>query len=317
MQIHYTQGLLRGQQDPTTAAKLFLQKSGLNIGIYVTDQPLQAVACHKGNHYLIVEPVNISVGWTVPIGACWLYWDISLTTGAITRGQTIVAPAFGTIDPAAYYASLSITPAQDQHYYNKTTMQHYAYASSTWVECVRVFAATINSSGVLTAMSFASQVGIIGEYNAGFIIYSLGGTPLLDPTTSTFLNTGTGYMIKTSGNGLVQLDLSYEPLIGVSAQSLPALSVVRLRTDGLYELADGPSNKPGIALCLFGTAGGSVFRPQPIGLVRGNFQFSSSDISKTVWLGAAGALLTTQPVGYASQVIGIVLGTDALLLTIR
>jgi hypothetical protein len=318
MQLNYTQGLIRGQQDPTSHAKLFLQKQGTNIGIYVTDQPLQAVVAHRAKHYLISEPVNVGTAWTVPLGESWIYWDINLVTGLPTRGVTQVQPAFGTVDPAPYYASLTAIPVNDQHYFNKTTMRHYRYvqSSTSWVEVIRVFAAHIANNGVLTAMPFSSQVGLTGNFTAGYIIYTLASKPFIDPDTLTFVNTGSGYLLKTGANNGLQVDLSYEPFFAVAGAPLPEFTVVAPTEDGTFIAADGPSGRQGVALCMFDTATGAVFRPQASGIARGNFIFDIEDLGKTVWLGPNGVLLTERPFGYASQAIGIIMGTDALLVTI-
>lgn len=318
MQLQYTQGLIRGQQDPTTHAKLFLQKSGQNVSIYVTDQPLQAVVAHRSAHYLISEPVNAATAWTVPAGVCWLYWDINMTTGVPSRGVTVPEPLYGTVDPAAYFISLSEIPVDDQHYYNTTTMRHYRYVTSSlsWVEVIRVFAASIASNGTLTPMAFASQVGLSSSVTAGYIIYTLASKPFIDPDTFTFIHTGSGYLLKTGANNGLQVNLDNEPFFGVAADPLPEFTLVSIMPDGLFQAADGPSARNAIAMCMADTAEGAAFKPQLSGIARGSFLFDVNDIGKTVWLGPNGTMLTTRPFGYVSQSLGVILGTDTLLLNI-
>jgi hypothetical protein len=320
MQLSYTQGLIRGQTDPTRLVKLFLQKSGLTVSIYVTDQPLQAAVAHKSKNYIINEPTNVSAAWTIPAGAaCWLYWDINRVTGNTTRGTTVVLPASGITDPFDHFSALNIEPLTDQHYFNKTTKQHFVYDRMTlvWTEVIRVFAGSIDAAGAITAMPFASQVGLVGSYTAGYIIFSLAGLPFVE-ADGTFLNTGAGYMLKTGPNNALQVDIGNEPLFAIAASPIPALTLISPAPGGagLYIAADGPSSRFALGLSTNAAIIGSVLKIQTSGIVRSDaLGFLAADIGKTIWLGPNGVLLVARPDNYASQVVGTVLGIDSFLLS--
>ena len=323
MQLQYTQGLLRGQTDPSTSAKLFLQKSGLTVSIYVTDQPLQAVAIHRlpTVNYIIDETVNVSNAWACSPGACWLYWDIGMSTGTITRGVTSVTPAFGTSTPDAYYTARNVIPVNDQHYFNTTSLTHWRRAGDLWLECIRVFAASINSNGIMTPRPFASQVGIGHSFfpngsklAGGYILYTTTGAPIFNPENDTFLTTTNGLSTSNGNNNRLQVNLDSEPLYVLSAEPLPELRAVAPTSTG-WVTANGPSGFMAIGITLHNVSTGTLFKPQTWGIIRHDqFVFNVTDFGKTVWLGARGELLIERPFGYIGQALGTVIARDAMYL---
>lgn len=316
MQLQYSQGLIRGQTDPSSSAKLFLQKSATNVSIYVTDMSLQAVLAHKDKNYIIEEPANVGSAWTVPPGACWLYWDIDLATGVVTRGTTQVEPLFGPMTPPDYIGIYDLQPVNDMHFFNTLTRQHYVYdeENMVWVEKLRVFAGQVDENGVLTAKPYASQVGLVGATTAGYILRNIYGEPIVSDN-GTFMNTGTGYTITTGSNVPLNVSLDATTVFALAAEPLPELIAVAPDSTGGWVPANGPTGKMAIGITVNPVAQGVLFKPATYGVIRHDqFFFDVADIGKTVWLGANGELLTTRPFGYIGQALGTVMATDAMFL---
>ena len=118
MQISYRQGILRGQVDLIFLTKQFLQASGLSVNIVVSDTALIATAAASVKNYLIREEYSVNSAWTgLPaVGTSILYWDINLSTGAITRGHfkgnfrvATVAPVAPGVPSAASFPGVPVS----------------------------------------------------------------------------------------------------------------------------------------------------------------------------------------------------------------
>lgn len=98
---------------------------------------------------------NSSWGPT-PVGpfTAYLYWDVNLATGALTRGFTHLVPAFGVTQPAS--------PGKDQHWFDTNTNIMKVWDGAHWTPKGRVFAGSFAGGGnVINEYALGSQVGII------------------------------------------------------------------------------------------------------------------------------------------------------------
>lgn len=76
MNINFTQGVLRGEASLGTP--VYLTKSGTNVHIFTSSEPVLAVIAHKTKNYLVTEPVSVNNAWSsIPPGGAWLYWTNS------------------------------------------------------------------------------------------------------------------------------------------------------------------------------------------------------------------------------------------------
>ena len=215
---------------------------------------ITATATYKSKDFLIVEnndtnawgPMTWNPAWGMqpPPGLTtyYLYWDISLATGAITRGFTPRAVIYSTVPP--------VSPAVDQHWYDLSVNVMNVWSGTYWMPVVRVFAGSFAVGGhVITqyAPTNNGQAGISGSFDAGFILY---GTDLrgIKDSAGEFVTTTTS-IITNQGSFTSPLRLELVSPTAIAAEVLPAF----------YCVTSNKNNKVGLASILNGK--------RPIGIV--------------------------------------------------
>ena len=311
MQLTFTQGLVKGQVDPIANSKLFLQKSGSYVNIYATTVPLTAAVQHGEKTYLIVEQLPVNQAWgPFPAGkTSWLYWDINMATGAVTRGMTNVEPRYGL--------TLPLTAEVDQHFYDLTAKVMKVFNGTAWVEKLRVFAAYVIYPGYTLHMyDFNSQVGLTGQYQGGYILYGLNGKAIKEDDGS-FVNTGSNYMVK-GGVYNFPLSFDYEPTYAIAAESIQGLAFVAFNEPSVVSLANHESGKWAAALAMTPAVLGQNLELKFYGVVRSDqFAFADEDINKPLWLDSNGTYTFQRPIGTLAQLLGIVIDTNAIFFAPR
>lgn len=308
MNISFTQGVVRGEANLGTP--VYLTKAGANVHIFTSSEPVLAVVAHKTKNYLITEPVSVNNAWAgIPPGGAWMYWDINMATGVVTRGFTIHAPAFGSSLPPS---SLNT----DQHYFNTSSKRHYVWNGSAWIEVLRVFAGSVSALGVMTISAFASQVGLNTAVTAGYIIYGLNNQAIIDPLDSTFINTGSGFLL-AGGPKAFPITLDNELNYVLAGESIPAASLVAIGPLGTIILADNTTEKFSTGLVLEPVITGQSARIHMAGyIVSGDFAFSSGDVGTVLWLTTAGGMSIVRPVTTKAQSVGIIVSETSMLLNL-
>jgi hypothetical protein len=308
MQLTYTQGLVKGQTDPIAGSKLFLQQAGQYVNIYATTIPLTAAVQHANKTYLIVEQLPVNRAWgPLPSNDVWLYWDINMATGVVTRGYTTRSPLYGTTVPPS--AEL------DQHFYDLTNKVMKVYTGTGWVDKLRVFAASIQSN-TLSLYNFASQVGLSGSYTGGYILYGMTGKAIKDDD-GTFVNTSSSYMIK-GGSFNYPLSLEYEPVYATAGSVLPALSLVKYIDVGIVGLASHMAEEWATCIAVESAVVGSAVTLVHYGIVRSDqFGFTAEQVGKNIWLGNSGDFTFERPADLTAQLVGYVIDLDAIFFAPR
>lgn len=169
MQVNFRQGLISYQSLPS-----YLQLTKNKTVILDTSKKQITVNFANGEaNYLYTEPVsNTPVAAWGPFdlsGSYWLYWDISLVTGRRTFGYTTSAPVFGATFPSS--------PTINEHFFNTSTMKMYYWNEQGWIECIRVFAGSLESGKIIT-ISLGTQVNNNMKGVAGNILFDIYGKPL-------------------------------------------------------------------------------------------------------------------------------------------
>lgn len=308
MNINFTQGVLRGEASLGTP--VYLTKSGTNVHIFTSSEPVLAVIAHKTKNYLVTEPVSVNNAWSsIPPGGAWLYWDINLTSGVVTRAFTIYEPAFGASLPPS---SINV----DQHYFNTSTNRHYVWNGYAWIEVLRVFAGSVSALGVLTISPFASQVGLNTAAAAGYIIYGLNNQAIIDPSDYTFINTGSGFLLN-GGPKSFPISLDNELNYVLAGESIPAGSLVALGAGGTAILADNSTQRYATGLVLEPVITGQSTRIHMAGFITSaSFTFDDLDVGKLLWLDDLGVMTITRPAGVVAQAVGVIVSPTAMLLNL-
>jgi hypothetical protein len=189
--FNFRQGIARRQEDGFgNAANLQPTNGGSYIDLIVSLDPTVFIVAHYDVDYMFTESINISKAWGPFVSGVdyWLYWDVDLVSGELSRGFTTVQPVVGPTAPTS--------PAIDQHWFktspaDETVMK--VWTGSAWIDKVRLLAAKYQQGANIIHYPIGSQVGISGvSVYAGAILYDPDGAPL-----QKFTRTRVGQFITT------------------------------------------------------------------------------------------------------------------------
>jgi len=178
MLVTFSQGIVSHQTD-LLGTQQFLLQTGGNVTLSISPDPTILAFAHRDTHYLFTESITVANAWIGPFVSgtdYYLYWDINLSTGIRTFGNTLFEPVTASVAP--------INPPIDLHWYNTTTRIMQYWNGSSWVEVLRVFATKYESATNFISMSINSpafigtQVGIVGNFQIGSLIFDPDGNPL-------------------------------------------------------------------------------------------------------------------------------------------
>ena len=323
MIISFRQGIVRAPNilnGPT-----WLQKSSMNgtsVDLNVAQEPIVLSFAHYGSNYLYEENRSIPGAWGTattgtngPLAATgqtqWLYWDIALDTGEMTRGWTALQP-LNTYAPPT-------NPADDQHWWDNRFNRMRVFrkplgSNGVWQDKIRLFAGVYDQSANLIPNGLGSQVGIsvgseqgfeAGPWGAGNIILGTNNKPLKQ-SDGTFATTESDFIIyKTSGENVrFDMALIYRQAIA----SIPKFNLVSFMPNNKMKLAS--SNEMSLftsGIVLADHYGNDVGQVVTSGVVR-NEQWSWPDtvINAPVFCGPAGQVTTTPPTTGVVQQVGFI-----------
>ena len=324
MNLQFRQGIVRHQSSLNGPA--WLQKTslaGTSIDLRADQEPTIVTFAHAGSNYLIEETSTVIGAWggasvgssngPLPAGqTVYLYWDIDLGSGALTRGWTNIPWIFTTAEP--------LYPVNDLHWFdlNRNTMRVYrkrGNAPGYWQDRIRVFAGTYFNNSVLVPNSTGSQVGLTVPCAAGNLMLGTNNVPLKQ-SDGTFVTSTSNLIInKTSGQN-VQFDAAL--VFAQAVEEIPAFYLVKYlagKTVGLASSNDMHLSVAGISIdALYEQEVGQVISN---GRVRNDqWEFTFDQIGKPIFCGPSGQLmLTPPPVGVVQQV-GTVYDIDEVFINI-
>jgi hypothetical protein len=187
MHITYRQGIIRSPLN-------FLQlTSDNNVKLITTKNAPVVVTVADGDaNYIFTEDTTIQDAWTGPFQAgttYWLYWDVDIITGSITRSHTTLDPIIGSDFP---------DDAEDgQMMFNTSTNQMFIRDGLSWIRKIRIFAAKLNQGAIFTSMSInlpnfnGTQIGSLQNLDlyVGYIVYDSVSGYGLRKADNTFFTT--------------------------------------------------------------------------------------------------------------------------------
>lgn len=316
MIISFRQGIVR------TANILngpnWLQKTSLNgtsVDLNVAQEPIVLTFSHYGTNYLYEETATIQGAWGTsaigtnngPMAATgqtqYLYWDVALDTGEMTRGWTALPPIIAGVEPP--------NPSDDQHWYDTVNFRMRVFrkpgnSAGQWQDKIRLFAGRYDQSANLIPYGLGSQVGITGgTWGAGNIILGTNNKPLKQ-SDGTFATTESDFIIyKTSGEN-VRFDMALQ--YRQALDSIPKFNLVSFMPNNKMKLASSNDMNlftSGIVLAdHYVNDTGQVVTS---GVVR-NEQWGWSDtvINAPVFCGQFGQVTTTPPTMGVVQQVGFI-----------
>jgi len=331
MQLSFRQGIIRYQtplSGPTLLQPTPLNPTSVDL-LVVPGFPVLVTFAHLTANYIISENNTVTGAWgsgtvgstngPLPMNLTeYLYWDIDLGSGALTRGWTLLAPIY-SINPPPH-------PQNGQMWFDLVNTvwnvwQQLGTNPGIWLNKVRCFAGTYFSNGVLVPMPLGSQVppppGIVGNFAAGNIILGTNNRPLKN-SDGTFVNTSTSLIVQETSGQNVSLDAVLA--FGEATENIPAFYLVSFSANQTISLAD--SNGYTFATFANGIVTSPLFSSQAGRVVlngvitNDTWNWAPSLANAPLFLGPQGVLSLTPPATGVIQVVGYVYAPNAIVLNI-
>ncbi len=311
MKLSFRQGIARYQTD-VSSSPIFIRRSagaGNFIDLVVSPDPTVIIFAHRDANYVVEETRSIANAWG-PITSTlttYLYWDVNLLTGAVTRGLTFLPPMYTGSPPSA--------PATDQHWYDTTENVMRVWSGSKWVEKIRVFAGYITNAAIIHPYHIGSQAGIVGNFEGGNIILDAYNKPLRQ-SDGTFVTSSTDLII--SNNSAKKVKFETEVLNGMAAEPIPKFTLVQMREGRQIvtgRSGDFMSRIAGIVTeDLYTNEAGYVV---PDGLIRNEqWNFPADKVNRPIFCGPNGQVTTVPPQVGVCQICGFIYDSDAIYINV-
>jgi len=280
------------------------------------NNPVIATVADKQANYLITENIPVTAAWVGPFEPgqdYWLYWDIDILTGAITRGYTILAPIQSENEP------LQINE-DDQHWFNTSTNETRVWNNTGWTRKIRLFAAKLSQGSNFASLSIntpsflGTQVGnfnteqnvtgsILCDTISGYGIRRNNGTFI---TTEDNISTGISSSSIVKFGGIVIEALAKTNLIAYSIVRFSDFNVVEAATNYLidnsvYGIIDNNYNANEIAQIIIE---GVIQNP--------NWDWSAFPVNTPLYADGTGALTTESTI--TPIVIAVIVDKHSILL---
>jgi PKD repeat protein len=312
MRVTFRQGIARFQTD-VNGQPTFLQKSSLNaqfIDLNVSPDPTVIIFAHKNATYVYEEPKTVRNAWG-PFTAGqtrYLFWDIDLLTGVLTRGSTLHPPMYTGVSPTS--------PVSDQHWFDTTQNQMRVWNGLKWIDKIRVFAATYTSSAIIKPQGLGSQAGLNEEIDAGSILLDAFNKPLRQ-SDGSFTTSASNLSVVGLATQKIKFDAAIIQLM--ANEYMPMFSAIQIqegRRAILGRSSDIMSRVVGVIT--EDLYAGEVGNVVPAGLIRyDGWTWPTSSISRPLFCGLTGELTLVPPVIGVLQQVGYVHDTDCIYVDIR
>jgi hypothetical protein len=209
------------------------------------NDPIVVTIADKQANYILTEHSQIIGAWSGPFHPgldYWLYWDINVLTGAITRGHTTFQPIYGHDDPLAHKDPL--IDMDGQHWFNLNTNETNVWHKTGWIRKIRVFAAKLSQGVTFTSVSINSQsflgtqIGSItvDQLAAGSILYDTISGYGIKRTNGTFLTTEDSISTGISSSSVVKIGGIV--IEAIANANIPAYCMVRFCDHNTIEVAN-------------------------------------------------------------------------------
>jgi hypothetical protein len=328
MIINFRQGIVRRQTNLTGPD--FLRKtsmSGSSIDLIVSPEPTVFTIAHYDANYLFEETRTIVGAWggdavgstNGPLSASgqtqYLYWDVSLATGELTRGWTLVPPINSATEPT--------NPQPDTHWFDLVNNRMRVFrkpnptSPGSWQDKVRVFAATYDATANIIPFPIGSQVGISGtEVRAGNIILGVNNKPLKQ-SDGTFVTTESNLIIYQTSSQNVKFDMAL--VYAQAAEEIPKFYLVSFQPDRKIKLARSAINTNSFVsgIVVEDLHEEEVGQIVSNGVIRNEqWNWTPEQINKPLFCGPNGDLRLAPPtIGFVQQV-GYVYDQDSIYLNL-
>lgn len=326
MKVTFRQGIVRRQN--SLSGPDWLQKtslSGTSIDLNVGQEPILITFAHYGADYLFEETRSIVGAWGAdsvgsvngPLVASgqtqYLFWDVNLGTGELTRGWTLVPPIVSPNQPT--------NPVADTHWFDSTNSRMRVFrkpgsSPGAWQDKIRLFAAVYDSSATVIPYPLGSQVGITGgEWNHGNLILGTNNKPLKQ-SDGTFVTTESNLIIYQTSGQNVKFDMAL--VYAQAEEELPKYHLVSFTYNKRIKLASSNNMESFVSgIVISDHHQEEMAQVITNGVVRNEqWNWQPQDINKPIFVGSTGEIRLTPPlVGYVQQV-GFIYEQDSIFMNI-
>lgn len=314
MQLFFRQGIVRYQTD-VNAQPTFLQRSspgGQYVDLIVSPDPTVIAFAHFNANYVVEEARTVRNAWGpfTTTQTFYLYWDINVLTGELTRGFTLHPPIYSGASPQA--------PVADQHWFDTiaTCMKVWSPTSGgKWVEKIRVFAGVYVSSNFISPLALGSQAGINGSFEGGNILLDTFFKPLRQ-SDGSFVTTTDDLTVVSVASKKVKFET--EVLNLMALENIPKFTCVQTRPGRRMVAAHSTDKMSRVAgIAMEDVHQGEVTPVVSAGLIRAeNWNWATPTVNRPVFCGADGELTTVPPTQGVLQQVGFIYDTDAVYVNI-
>lgn len=327
MQLTFRHGIIKHQT--TITGPLWLQKSSLTgntIDLNANSGPVVFTVAHYGANYLFEETRSIVAAWgggnpgsinspLVAVGQTqYLFWDINLATGGLTRGWTLVPPIVSGTEP--------LNPLPDTHWFDLTTTRMRVYQTNgggnngAWIDKVRLFACVYDQNATIVPMALGSQVDIEnGTYYAGNLIFGVNNKPLKQ-SDGTFVTTESNLIVSNTSGQNVKFDMAL--VYAQASEEIPKFHLVKFEPErriGLAKSSDRNSFVSGISTQdLHQEEVGQIVTN---GVIRNEqWNWLPAQINRPLFCGPTGEITLIAPMAGILQQVGFIYSADSIYLNL-
>jgi len=312
-QLTFRQGIVRYQTDKANNPT-FLKKNGSYVNLVVSPDPTVITFAHFTADYLFDELVSVNQAWGPFSGGTdyWLYWDINLSTGELTRGSTTVQPIVRSTAPSSPVAI-------DQHWFDTLSNYMKVWNGSRWVERVRVFAAKYQGASILTPYETGSQIAVNKKTFAGHILFDETDVPLKiykNLSQFTFLTTETP--MASQFHRIMNFRLETVLNQATAQEHIPIFSAVAYYSPNVVGLAKSTTpNYPAIGISSEDMPTGELRAFMTKGFVTYDLWNWTEKPGTRIFVGTAGELITAVPQSGSIQQVATVVDPQTIFVDIQ
>jgi hypothetical protein len=322
MKLSFRQGIVRYEQ---LQAPPFISKTPLSgsstVDLTVIDEPIVVTFAHGAANYIIEEKRSITGAWgsadpnstNGPLAqnqTQYLYWDLNLTTGALTRGWTDIAWIKSATEP--------MNPPNGLHWFDLSSSKMKVWRQKPgsigfWQDVVRCFAGIYQNNATLVPYPIGSQVGINGSFDGGNIILGANNAPLRQ-SDGTFATTSTQLIIQQTSGQNVKFDAAL--IFANAVEEIPAFYLVTFGPNNTIQLArNSDYYRYAHGLVVEDLSDGENGRVVTSGLIENDtWDFPEERVGSPLFLGPSGQLMFAPPPGGICQRVGDVYSKTAINL---
>jgi PKD repeat protein len=265
---------------------------------------------HHDANYIVEELKTVKNAWgpiTTP-ATRYLYWDINLLTGALTRGMTLLPPLYSSTAPVA--------PAIDQNWFDTSDNVFHVWTAQGWSERVRLFAGYVTSGAIVRPAKIGSQAGLVGDCEGGNIVLDSFNKPLRE-SNGAFVTSVTRFGAINLGTVTSRLESTITYVMAL--EEIPKNSLVQIRAGFRSVLARSTDYRSRVSgLVVEDLYESDVGKLITSGIVRSTvWSWPVDKINKPLFCGAAGEVTLIPPQQGALQQIGYVYDVDSILMNIH